>query len=313
MNLRAKGNKAKKAKAVRVHFYSYVRPSVYIRLLLCCFVRRRRRHLPQLPAVWFFSPFLLFHLRCPTFFWVAHSCCRDTLGRAAKHYLLSTICPAPLSNHMWRNRRRGSACGDPRSRQMRFGGGRGDLFGGGGTSRIGPDDGKEKGRIGEEADEKKRPPPLVCGRRRHRPNQKLVLRISGWRLNQKFSLAGIREKAHFTAHPSYICLFIACEAKQAYHNPFLIWPEIYRPPSLLIQHGLSDGVPGNKAICLKLRIFYITHLENISAKDGAKPFFDLLAQMLDSRAELVKSHLTWRSLLELFYYFIRQVLYDLDA
>ena len=130
---------------------------------------------------------------------------------------------------------------------------------------------------------------------------KLVLRISGWRLNQKFSLAGIREKAHFTAHPSYICLFIACEAKQAYHNPFLIWPEIYRPPSLLIQHGLSDGVPGNKAICLKLRIFYITHLENISAKDGAKPFFDLLAQMLDSRAELVKRHLTWRSLLECFF------------
>ncbi len=26
--------------------------------------------------------------------------------------------------------------------------------------------------------------------------------------------------------------------------------------------------------------------------------------MLDSRAELVKSHLTWRSLLELFYYFL---------
>ena len=113
MNLRAERNKAKKARAVRVHFYSYVRPSVYIRLLLCCFVRRRRRHLPQLPDVWFSLslPSLLFHLRCPTFFWVAHSCCRDTLGRAAKHYLLSTICPAVLSNHMWRNRRPGSACG----------------------------------------------------------------------------------------------------------------------------------------------------------------------------------------------------------
>ncbi len=72
-----------------------IRPtySVYIRLLLCCFARRRRRHLPQLPDVWFSLslPLLLFHLRCPTFFLGRPFLLQGHIGRAG---LPSTICSA---------------------------------------------------------------------------------------------------------------------------------------------------------------------------------------------------------------------------